>query len=468
MQISLLVVIILFTLRAFAEPVPDTGQSKCYDTTAEMPCPFLGQPFYGQDANYSINPMSYTKLDGSGIALPNSAMNWAMVRDNVTGLIWEMKTNKNGVTNYEDPHDADNYYIWYDSNLATNGGYAGTPGSGTDTEDFINALNKAHFGGYSDWRMPTIKEITSIVNYNIPLPGPTIDTEFFPNTAASWYWSNTPFEINMYYAWGIGFDYGYGYDGYKGSGGYVRAVRGEQPGSFYTDNGDGTVTDISTGLMWQQAGFSKAKTWEQALAYCEDLNLGGYTDWRMPTFKELQSLVDFSRYNPAIDTTYFPDTALSYYWSSTTCTNYLYIAAGVYFDTGSGYDGFTGKDWSYYVRAVRGEKAGSLIVSPSRRIVTKNAGTTTFTVSNSGTGTMPWTATVTSGGGWLSISSGFNGNDSGSIICSFSENTGASVRIATIRVNATGATGSPQDVTVIQRRNPYLFLSHPMGELNLN
>ena len=129
-----------------------------------IPCPSPGQPFYGQDGNYSINPMSYTKLDGSGNALPDSAASWVMVRDNVTGLIWEMKTNKDGVKNYNDPHDADNTYTWYDSNPATNGGNVGTPGNGTDTEDFINALNNAHYGDYSDWRLPTIKELAYTVD----------------------------------------------------------------------------------------------------------------------------------------------------------------------------------------------------------------------------------------------------------------------------------------------------------------
>ncbi len=79
----------------------------------------------------------------------------------------------------------------------------------------------------------------------------------------------------------------------------------------YTDNGDGTVTDTSTGLMWQQAGSSNSMTWEQALAYCEGLNLGGYTDWRLPTIKELYSLVDYTRYDPAINSVYFPRPALA-------------------------------------------------------------------------------------------------------------------------------------------------------------
>ncbi len=70
--------------------------------------------------------MSYTKID-SRAALLDSAASWVMVKDNVTGLIWEMKTNKDGVINYNDPHDSDNMYTWYDSNPATNGGYVGTP-----------------------------------------------------------------------------------------------------------------------------------------------------------------------------------------------------------------------------------------------------------------------------------------------------------------------------------------------------
>ena len=66
-----------------------------------------------------------------------------MVKDNVTGLIWEVKQAKDGVKNYDNPHDADNTYTWYDPDDS----YPGTPGDGTDTEDFIDALNTAHFGG---------------------------------------------------------------------------------------------------------------------------------------------------------------------------------------------------------------------------------------------------------------------------------------------------------------------------------
>ena len=104
-----------------------------------------------------------------------------MVKDNVPGLIWEVKTDKDGVKNYHDPHDADNTYTWYDE-LANNAGYPGTRDKGKDTKDFINALNSAQFGGYSGSRLPALKELSSIVNYVISLPGPTINTTYFPNT----------------------------------------------------------------------------------------------------------------------------------------------------------------------------------------------------------------------------------------------------------------------------------------------
>jgi hypothetical protein len=75
---------------ALASPVPDTGQTKCYDNTQEITCPQPGEDFYGHDAQYDINPQSYTKLDETGNDLPDEApWPWVMVRDNVTGLIWE-------------------------------------------------------------------------------------------------------------------------------------------------------------------------------------------------------------------------------------------------------------------------------------------------------------------------------------------------------------------------------------------
>jgi hypothetical protein len=365
-------IILMFTAVVFAAPVPDTGQTKCYDAAGTViTCPSPGQALYGQDANYSINPMSYTKLNAIGIALPDSATSWVMVKDNVTGLIWEMKNNMDGVENYSDPHDADNTYNWYDSNPATNGGDAGTPGDGKDTEAFIKALNTAHYGGYSDWRMPTIEELGSIVCFDTSYPGPTTDAGYFPNTQASFYWSSSTYAYYTNFAWGVYFSHGH--DDYysKDYDFYVRAVRGGRTGLFsssddllissktatvddhYVDNNDGTVTDTYTGLMWQQETPDNLMTWEQALSYCENLSLAGYTDWRLPTIKEQRSIVDYSRYKPAINLAYFPDTNTSFYWSSTTYAGSTNNAWGVYFNYG--YNHFDVNKNNYcHVRAVRG------------------------------------------------------------------------------------------------------------------
>lgn len=204
-SITLLLIIYSFSL---AGPVPDTGQTKCYDDAGnEITCPQPGEPFHGQDAQYNINPQSYTKLDAQGNDLPDSATNWVMVRDNVTGLIWEVKQAKDGNADYSNPHDADNKYTWYNSDPETNGGNAGTAGDGTDTKDFINALNSERFGGYSDWRMPTVKELSSIVNSGTYYPA--INTAYFPNTISFPYWSSTTYQYGTFCAWHMSSSSGY-------------------------------------------------------------------------------------------------------------------------------------------------------------------------------------------------------------------------------------------------------------------
>jgi hypothetical protein len=191
--------------------IPDTGQMTCYDDVGNtIPCPPPGQPFYGQDANYSINPQSYTKIDDNGNDLPDSAASWAMVRDNVTGLIWENKTDDGSI------HDKDNYYTWYQ-----------VQGS------FIAQLNAQNFGGHNDWRLPTVMELSMLVNAG--RIDPAINTSYLQNTMPPLYWSSTidAGAGNPDVAWMVNFYYGdvyasYVYDDYGSHSQYVRAVRGGQ------------------------------------------------------------------------------------------------------------------------------------------------------------------------------------------------------------------------------------------------
>jgi hypothetical protein len=118
----------------------------------------------------------------------------------------------------------------------------------------------------------------------------------------------------------------------------------------FQDNGKDTVADTETGLMWQKSN-SALMTWGNALRYCENLTIGSYNDWRLPTIQELASLVDYDEYNPAIDKDYFPDTMSFHYWSSTTHVKFPFYARYVNFHGGLANSADRSK-WKY-VRAVR-------------------------------------------------------------------------------------------------------------------
>jgi hypothetical protein len=336
---------------------PDTGQATCYGggITGEVlePCPGEGQPFHGQDAQYSGPARSYTKLDLNGNDLPESAASWAMVRDNVTGLIWEAKQQADGAKDYSNPSDADNTYDWCSSDPA-DGDYGSC--AGNDTEDFLALLNNGSgFAGHTDWRLPTIKELLTLIDWG--RVNPAVSTTYFPQVALADYWSAT---TDLYGgAWSVNFQTGRDgilskFDSY-----YVRAVRGGQvqPEDRFVDNQNGTVTDTVTCLQWQQAT-AGSMNWEGALAYAENLSLAGYTDWRLPNINELTSIVDYSRIDPAVDPAAFPGTVSSSYWTSTTSLALMtYYAWAVNFSSGFNYYDID-KNGNISVRAVRGKGCG--------------------------------------------------------------------------------------------------------------
>ena len=330
--------------------VVGTGQTKCYDNRNEIAPPKPGQPFYGQDAQCRSVPPSY-KLATDGLT----------VLDNNTGLIWQRSPDLNGdgVLDRSDKLTL------------------------TQAQALPAKLNAAKFGGFNDWRLPTIKELYSLILFSGLDPSgpstdtsklsPFMDTKFFnfaygdtskgERLINSQYASSTRFVGKSFQGFnklfGVNFADGRikGYDLQMPSGNmektfFVLCVRGNpQYGkNAFHDHGDGTITDRATGLMWAQADSGKGMNWEAALAWVQKKNAErflGHTDWRLPHAKELQSIVDYTR---SPDTTHSPtldplfhctqitnennQVDFPYYWTSTTHAslmaggNAVYIAFG--------------------------------------------------------------------------------------------------------------------------------------------
>jgi len=171
--------------------LPDTGQTKCYrgvDPYDEIPCAGTGQ-----DGAYTINPMSFTD-NGNGT-----------VMDNNTGLMWQKE-------------DDGNTYNWYQAA----GVYDATYNSNS-----LNVCGALNLGGYGDWRLPSKKELITIVDYLLPYPGPAINTTYFPNTSASYYWSSITLATSPGYAWIVHFGDGFvAYTRKDDDSMYARCVRG--------------------------------------------------------------------------------------------------------------------------------------------------------------------------------------------------------------------------------------------------
>jgi hypothetical protein len=137
---------------------------------------------------------------------------------------------------------------------------------------------------------------------------------------------------------------------------HVKAVRDMQAPPLienrFIDNGDGTITDQLTQLMWQKNPPSTTQTWEQALSTAQALSLAGYDDWRLPNIKELYSIHDAGRTNPAINPI-FGLQAVAKYWASTSIPGQQGVKAW-YFDTRFGITTYELKTVSFPIISVRG------------------------------------------------------------------------------------------------------------------
>lgn len=315
--------------------IVDTNQTDCYGEAQRIDPPAPGSEFYGQDAQIDGDQPSY-KDNGDGT-----------VTDDVTGLMWTQTPDLNGdgTINAEDK-------LSYQSALASAEGLL--------------------VGGYDDWRVPTIKELYSLIEFSgvdtsDPQAGndqgmtPFLDTSVFGfgygDTSAGERIIDAQFASSTRYVsttmggnetmFGVNFADGRikGYPSGPMPGResdktfYVLFVRGNPDYGYndFVDNGDGTITDQATGLMWMQADSGEGMDWGDALAWAQVKNaeeLLGYSDWRVPNAKELQSIVDYRRApdvtdSAAIDPLFAVSEItneagqLDYpcYWSSTTHVN---------------------------------------------------------------------------------------------------------------------------------------------------
>lgn len=327
-------------------PIVGTSQTKSWDSAGNIITPVLGEAFYGQDAQYAHTAPAYTK-SSDGLT----------VKDEVTGLTWQ-KSYDSGT------------YNW------------------SGTQSVISSLNKKKYGGYSDWRLPTIKELYSL--WDVSVGWPYIDTDYFDITytdeqdlSHAIFWSSDKYtgvlgnvtsdghgeSAGDELAFGVNFGTGHikAYTISAGPKHSVRCVRGNLSYgvNLFQDNNDGTISDLATGLMWPKADNGSGIDWEHALAYAQTQNKAnylGHNDWRLPNTKELQSLVDYTRspyatnpanVGPAINSM-FTCTAITnaggkadypFYWTSTSAIpnptgthSYAWHVAFGLADNGSGED----------------------------------------------------------------------------------------------------------------------------------
>jgi hypothetical protein len=281
-----------------------TGQTTTYNGDGAVVSGLTaGDVFYGQDANYLKGEEMTYNDNGDGT-----------ITDMNTGLMWQ-----------QIPSSSD--YTWQEA------------------VDYCQSLD---LNGYDDWRMPSCKELYSISDFGSGWP--YLNTNYFTLasgqvTKDEQFWSSdfyvgTTVEGGSNSAFGVNHVTGHikAYSAAAGGpvgGKYVRAVRGDDYGiNELINNGDGTITDNSTGLMWTQVDNGVGLDWEAALSYAEASEEAGFTDWRLPNVKELQSIVDYGyspsatnpdKVGPAIDPMFnctpivneAGDDDYAYYWTST-------------------------------------------------------------------------------------------------------------------------------------------------------
>lgn len=174
--------------------------------------------------------------------------------------------------------------------------------------------------GHADWRLPSRIELVSLVDFT--RAEPAIAADVFPGTPSAWHWTSSPSVDPPNFAYYVNFFYGYTNSNDRVYSQQVRCVRTARHTSHVAQPrytiGDETVKDVATGLEWQRAASPERLSWSDAAAYCNALVAGSTDDFRLPTMKELETLIDERALDPAVDSAAFPDTPSEQYWSSST------------------------------------------------------------------------------------------------------------------------------------------------------
>lgn len=170
----------------------------------------------------------FTKLDQFGDGIDFSEASWDCVRDNVTGLVWEVKTADSGL------HDYNHTYSWVASTDDSVNDGASCSITNCDTASYIEAVNAAGLCGFFDWRLPTHNELMSLMDYS-NTDGAYVDSDFFPNnspdtTTDTWYWTNVQNSdgtdgTTIQNSWAINFSTGNDNFLRKTTENYIRLVR---------------------------------------------------------------------------------------------------------------------------------------------------------------------------------------------------------------------------------------------------
>jgi hypothetical protein len=284
--------------------LPDTGEITSYTNT------------FGEDADFIIYPPFFF-INGNGT-----------VTDTVTGLMWQQ-----------------------------------VDGGEMTIENAINYCDSLSLGGYTDWRLPTAHEAFSI--QNMQYTNPSLNTSVFSITGAEYWWSSNKQANDANKVWCTNAGGGIGNHPKTetiSAGGtkkfHVRAVRGifmpEPIANHFTDNGNGTITDNVTNLVWQKIHSTDSLSWEQSLTYADTTTIGGYTDWRLPNIKELQSINDENLINPSVNNTFFSNVGVNKFWSSTSLPNQTTKAW--YLSTQFGITTYDAKTVKHYIYCVRGDQ----------------------------------------------------------------------------------------------------------------